>query len=206
MSCKYSQLEFSATSVTKHFKDPLCFTRELEVYQRTLSMTPRLLDFHSPDWIKTELVPGKPYLDCDLDIEDIKRLAQTIAGFHLSTLSNGLCLCHWDNQPRNILFHEETFYLIDFSECETSFPEDDITHLLLFWASELDQVTMKLHSDAFIGAYRQLLPLDPKQWQLSLQASIKRFDKRRSLYRHGSDHRFDEVLLSNRSLLESTIR
>lgn len=200
-----TRLEFLDQSVTKHFADPRAFAREFEVYKRCLPMVPRLIGFQEPEWIRMERIIGQPYLDCGLDQRHIASLATTIASFHLSSLEGKSCLCHWDNQPRNILFDGTSFHLLDFSDSRRARPEDDITHLLLFWASEFLPHQLDLLATSFIASYQQLLSLDHAQWPVSLADSIFRFDSRRAKYCSSPPHQSISTVAKNRQLISDLL-
>ena len=206
MAAGRSRVELRDAAVRKYFADPEEYARELAVYGRRLPQTPALLGFSAPEWIELARIDGLPYLDLGLTEKDASRLARTIAAFHKSTLENGLCLCHWDNQPRNILRADSTFYLIDFSESRIARPEDDLSHLMLFWASEFPPPTLQKLAQAFILDYQEFFPLSPAQWQLSLAQSIERFDQRRAGHCHLIPHLESGQLTTNRETLISLIR
>lgn len=196
-----SRVELRETTARKYFADPEDFARELRVYQLRLAMIPALLDFREPEWILLARVQGRPYLDGDLREEDVSRLAETIAAFHQATLQEGLCLCHWDNQPRNILDDGVSFHLIDFSESRFAPLEDDLTHLLLFWASEFSPSRLARLARAFVQTYPRLIPLETGRWQTSLAESRQRFDLRRARHNHLEPHLGQGQLETNRRLL-----
>lgn len=200
-----TRLEFQEQTVTKYFADPRAFARELEVYLRCLPMVPSLIDFQEPDWIRMERSGGQPYLDWELTQEQIDSLAATIARFHLGSLEGGRCLCHWDNQPRNILFDGASFHLLDFSDSRRASPEDDLTHLLLFWASEYLPSRMDILSQSFVSSYQNLIPLNSAQWPLSLADSISRFDSRRAQFCSSPPHQSRSTVVKNRKLISDLI-
>ncbi|MBW6513599.1 MAG: phosphotransferase [Candidatus Syntrophosphaera sp.] len=206
MTAGTSRVELRDDTVRKYFTDPEDYARELAVYERRLPQTPALLDFSAPQWIEMARIEGTPYLDIGLTQKESSRLAKTIAAFHHATLDNGLCLCHWDNQPRNVLAAEDSFYLIDFAESRFASPEADLSHLLLFWAGEFPPPALKKLATAFILAYQEALPLAPTRWQLSLAQSIERFDQRRARHCHLIPHLDPSQLATNRDTLFSLVR
>lgn len=195
------RVELLEGSVVKHFADPEAYFRELGVYELGLEMTPRLMDFREPEWIRLERVCGLPYLDCPLDTCTVGLLARTIASFHLSTRNGQNCLCHWDNQPRNILFGNGKFHFVDFSDSRLAKPEDDLTHLLLFWAGEFSADRMETLAEVFVAAYQNFQPLHEDHWQNSLAHSILRFDQRRALHQRAAQHVAGELRDTNRGLI-----
>ncbi|HOY84390.1 MAG TPA: phosphotransferase [Candidatus Syntrophosphaera sp.] len=172
-------VELLPRSVVKRFNDPEDFYRELRVYQAGLPMVPKLLRFGEREWIEMERVMGQPHLDADFGPEAASRLAIALAGFHRAWFSEGVCLCHWDNQPKNILRAGDDFWFIDFSESRLAPPEADLTHLLLFWAAEYHAEAFRTLCGAFLDAYAKVLPLPPNPWQTALQRSLERFSARR---------------------------
>lgn len=198
-------IEVRAKSVIKRFSNPEDFEREYAVYKLELSMTPRLLGWQEPLWLELERIGGQPYLDLPLDVKAVTSLAQTLARFHRATWKNSACLCHWDNQPRNILKREDTFFFIDFSESRRARPADDITHLLLFWASEFTGSQLERLARAFSEEYRRHISLDRITWLDASKESITRFDERRAQYGHPEPHASEKVCLGNRLFLRTLL-
>lgn len=203
MESKPHRVEVQDNTVTKHFGDPAMFSRELYAYELGLPMLPRLMSYTKPEKIVLEKIGGEPYLDRSFGPSEACRLAETLAAFHTATMNKGKCLCHWDNQPRNVINANNSFYLIDFAESRISFPEDDVSHLLLFWASEFTAERMKELAGAFIHSYTELLPLDHAKWRVSLERSILRFDERRTLHGRPGCHMDPRVASGNREFLSN---
>ncbi len=197
-----SSLEFGNGFVVKRFGDPGDFAREYQIYRLGLGMTPRLLDFCPDKWIKTERAAGIPYLDAELGPDGMDLLAKTIGCFHQATLLNGNCLCHWDNQPRNILYSNGIFTLIDFSDSRLASPAADITHLMLFWAAEWSYRTLRERSERFLVSYRSLISLAADAWDQAFSESVKRFDLRREQHGKRSSRQELSTLARNRQFLE----
>lgn len=167
-------------------------------------MLPKLLDYQiSPAQITLQRIQGHPYLDL-ADGFSPNTLAQTLAAFHLATLNKGKCLCHIDNQPRNVLEAKDQIYLIDFSDSLVDFPERDITHLLLFWAADLPQDKFNLLTASFMEEYSQIVPLSHQLWQHYLGQSIGIFDSRRKLY-NKSGKNPPEIQTANRNRLAKSL-
>ncbi|MDD4224678.1 MAG: phosphotransferase [Candidatus Cloacimonetes bacterium] len=172
-------VEILPRSVVKRFSQPEDYFRELRVYQAGLPMVPKLLRFGEREWIELERIAGKPYLDSDFGPREASLLAAAIAGFHQAWFSEGICLCHWDNQPKNILRCKDGFRFIDFSLSRLAPPEADLSHLFLFWAAEYPPLAFEALCAAFLAAYRPILPLDPGRWETALNQSRERFAERR---------------------------
>lgn len=141
-------------------------------------MVPALLDYAEPLWLKLKRVPGWPYLN---DLQDLNpsSLGSTLAQFHLATYQDGTCLCHVDNQPANILFDGSLYHFLDFSDSRRDLPESDLTHLLLFWASELPYQIFVNQASDFLVAYDATLPIARNRWLDGYNRSISSFDTRR---------------------------
>lgn len=200
-----SRLIIRDGQVYKYFSDPGAYHRELAVYSLALPQTPKLTRWNEPDLIVLEQVQGTPYLDLPLDTRICILLADTISAFHLATLQEGRCICHWDNQPRNILVKDATCWLIDFSDSREAAPEDDISHLLLFWACEFEIDTFKKLAQEFISRYLQFVILKPETWETACMRSVNRFDKRRSRFGHRKLSIPDHAQTSNRQFLAQLI-
>ncbi len=168
----------------KQFRNPDKFNAELQVYQLGLPMIPKLLDYQEPDWLKMQRIDGLPYLDTEGGFKP-HLLGETIANFHLATKDGEKCICHIDNQPQNILWNGERYFLIDFSDSYHHFPEFDISHLLLFWAAEFPFSLFEPAAIKFLKAYNRILPINTKRWESCVLESISSFDERRRRYGKG---------------------
>ena len=189
--------------VIKHFKNPMHFQAELYAYQTGLKMLPELLDYWEPHWIKIEKINGIPYLDRQ-DCFYPELLAETYANFHLATLKNDKCLCHIDNSPKNILFCQEKYFFIDFSESRFDYPETDITHLLLFWAADFPADYFKNALETFLNGYLSFVTLNSELWNSYLKNNIVFFDQRRKLHGKASGKESPSIQNLNRELLAQT--
>ncbi len=174
--------------MTKRFSDAEDYYRELRVYQAGLPMVPKLLRFQEREWIEMERIGGRAFLDSAFGPEEAAGLGSTLARFHLAWFSENICLCHWDNQPKNILRAGDAFFFIDFSESRLATPEADLTHLLLFWAAEFPPTALKTLCNAFMKAYTNILPLDPIRWEKAFPKSLERFQSRRKLHSRQARH------------------
>jgi len=183
-----SNIELKDKSVIKYFSSTDTYWREFKVYERGLPMVPELISYEEPKWIEIGYIEGEPYLNMLPEPELIYLLADTLGNFHRATRTDNLCLCHWDNQPSNILYSQNHIWLIDFSESKFSFPEDDITHLLLFWCAEFSPDILLTLIEKFIYRYQIHLPLDANIWQDALTRSLKRFNLRRFSSGHPLHH------------------
>ncbi len=161
-------------------------------------MLPQLIEFHEPDWLKLQRVGGLPYLDGDFSAP---ALGQVLASFHLATFDGDKCLCHIDNQPRNILADEGKFWFLDFSDSRFDYPEFDLCHLLLFWAADLPEAVFEAKLPAFLSAYNAKLPLRQTLWQPCLSLAIDSFDARRLKYAKPGGKNPPELILKHRKLL-----
>jgi len=182
---KTSDIELLPDRVIKRFCRPEDFYRELEVYRLNLCVTPRLLEYREPEWIAIQRVEGLPYMDLAEGFDPIL-LAQTIAILHEASTAEGLCLCHVDNQPANILWDGSRYILLDFADSRMDHPESDISHLLLFWAEEYAPQKFASLAAAFLKAYLARNDLKPERWTRCLEQSRSRFYTRRAMYSKAS--------------------
>jgi hypothetical protein len=178
-------LELTGDVAIKYFDEIESYRRELKVYQSALPHVPKLVDYSKADsflyFIKAERIYGIPYLN-DPGFSPLK-LAVALSCFHLATMNRDRqCLCHIDNQPKNILLSDGDFFFIDFSDSRMDDPETDISHLLLFWAAEYEHSQFMSLAGSFITEYQRDIALKAKLWQKSLAESIARFDLRRRRY------------------------
>lgn len=198
---KASSVKLLTDTVVKSFALPEAYHREWNVYRLKLDVCPRMISWLEPDSITIQRVPGQPYLDFGADM-DVTGLADTIASFHLATYDGHGCLCHIDNQPGNILYDGSRHYLIDFSDAALAPPEMDISHLLLFWASEFPPDVFARLCQAFLRQYRLRIPIYSHLWQECLSASIARFDARRAMFRPDRGAPAQGFAIPNRDILK----
>lgn len=206
---KSTTIELLTDRVIKHFRRPEEFYRELEVYKLGLEITPRLLDNHEAVWIAVSRVDGIPYLDSP-DGFDPALLASTISALHSSIIKDGMCLCHIDNQPGNLLWNGQRYYLIDFADSRLDLPETDITHLLLFWTEEFGPEMFRSLAGEFVMAYRvaagkETSLRDPNLWKLCLTQSRRRFYERRLRYGKFKPKLPESQRLANQELLDELL-
>ncbi len=199
---KTTSVELLPDRVIKRFCAADAFWRELEVYQKHLAVTPRLLDNDAPHSITMERIDGIPYLDTSHRIPT-KLLAEAISMLHNSRTDNDRCLCHVDNQPKNILLGKDRVYLIDFADAGMDLPEADISHLMLFWAEQFTYQQMETLCHGFLDAYHGSIPLSALRWTKCLPQSIERFDARRRMFRSQRPHPHPNQTLKNRELLKN---
>jgi len=172
------------SGVKKHLSNK-SFINELFVYQSDFPYKPELIEIRKPNTIVLRRVDGIPYLDMqELSKAMITKLAQTISRFHAVMHLEDRVLCHWDNQPRNILWDEQKqhFWLIDFEDIRLAHPEADIAHLFLFWAEVMSLETFKNSVNTFLKNYRAVVALNNLRWKKELKNAKARFYRRRRKY------------------------
>lgn len=197
-----STIQLSDSSAIKYFDNADEWARELSVYQSALPHVPKLWDHGTAPvhFIELTRIAGIPYLD-QPDFP-IAALAAAIADFHLATLeSSGGCLCHIDNQPKNILLSNGDYYLLDFSDARIDYPETDISHLLLFWAAEFEHSDFIRKARVFLSKYQRAVPLRTKRWNELLEQNIALFDARRM--KHGKGLHSGQEMELNRQWLRA---
>ncbi|HQQ67496.1 MAG TPA: phosphotransferase [Candidatus Cloacimonadota bacterium] len=196
-------VSIEAEAVRKCFLRKEEYLRELAVYQSALPHVPLLLDHgkalsistsvndanaspskHSEQYgyyLRIQRIMGVPYLD--LSSFNAAALGRALSEFHLaSRRKDGTCLCHIDNQPKNILLADTGYWLIDFSDSRIGHPEEDISHLLLFWAAEFSLLLFSDKLEQFLPGYLPGIKLENQLWKDAYLASEQRFDERRSKY------------------------
>lgn len=166
--------------VIKICKSPQMFKKELFIYNKELSFTPRLIDHDRKNTLMLEYLEGE-----NIGImpqPDFGRIAELFLALHSIEQKKGKCICHCDNNPKNYLYSNGRYYMIDFSEWEYDHPESDLIHFLLFWASIYA-------ADRFSSAFRQLIgsylrkgTINPMEWEMLIPEIIVRFDSRREKF------------------------
>jgi hypothetical protein len=196
-------VSIEAEAVQKYFLREDEYLRELAVYQSALPHVPQLLDHgkalsisacvndakaapsehygQNGFYIRIQRIWGEPYLDIP-DYNPLE-LGKALSEFHLaSQRKDGTCICHIDNQPRNILLADTGYWFIDFSDSRFGHPEEDISHLLLFWAAEFHPASFRDRLKQLLLGYLPGIKLDHQAWKEATLASEQRFDERRSRY------------------------
>lgn len=161
------------------------FNNELFVYQSAFPDKPKLLEILAPRTLILEKVEAIPYLDVPEFTEEMAvKLAQTIARLHSVARLDDKVLCHWDNQPKNILWseHKRKFYLVDFEDIRLNYPEADLTHLFLFWAEMMNRNQLVTFFTAFLNNYGKLIRVNSGIWNQQLGIALRRFTNRRNQY------------------------
>lgn len=169
----------------KHCPSKRAFLNELYVYQSDFPFKPDLIELKKPNTLVLSKIDGIPYLNFTPCIDIIvKKLAQVISSFHAITHLDDKVLCHWDNQPRNIMWDAKTqkFRLIDFEDIRLASPEADLTHLFLFWAEVMCHDIFTSCVNTFLTSYKPVIALDSVRWKKQLRNSKARFDQRRQKY------------------------
>ena len=175
-------MESTYTKVCRHKRALL---NELQVYLHDFPFKAKLISYQQENTLILSKLPGIPYLDAkDLSEELLTKLANAIYELHTSNQFDSKVLCHWDNQPGNILWDEteHKIYLLDFEDIRWAFPEADLAHLLLFWAEVMDYETFINKAAFFISQYQSELQLEEKRWKNEYRKAKARFDRRRSKY------------------------
>jgi tRNA A-37 threonylcarbamoyl transferase component Bud32 len=155
------------------------FQKELYIYKKNLSFVPRLLDHNGVNTIMIEYIEGIPI--SDLLQPDFKKIAELFVELHSLDFKKGKRVCLNDSNPKNFLFCKKTrkYYMLDFSEWEYDYPESDLIHFLLFWASIYRASKFKKIFHQFINAYKNSLIINPIEWEMLVPEMILKFDSRR---------------------------
>lgn len=158
------------------------FNNELFIYSMKLDFVPKLLDHNKLNTIIIEYIEGVSLLE--IEFPDFAALADLFAQLHSLEGKGDKKICFYDSNPNNFIFNEQNnrYFMLDFSEWQYGYPEADLIHFLLFFASiyRADKFESTIYS--FINKYKQLLPINPIEWEIQVQEQIVRFDSRREKY------------------------
>jgi tRNA A-37 threonylcarbamoyl transferase component Bud32 len=161
------------------------FENELFIYRTSFPCKAELIEVRKPRTLVLKRIDGIPYLDAPYFTgEMVTKLAKAIARFHSLVRLEDKVLCHWDNQPRNILWNEKQkrFYLLDFEDIRLARPEADIAHLFLFWMEVLKSDIFTQLTSTFIKAYKGIVPISAGNYKTELRKAKNRFYARRKRY------------------------
>lgn len=158
------------------------FKKELYIYQKKPFFAPRLLDHNKTNTLMLEYIEGISIID--LIQPDFSKLAYLFSELHALENKKGKKICLKDSNPRNFIYSEklEKYYMLDFSEWEYDYPEADLIHFLLFWASIYSFERFEIIFNQFKNAYRMNLPINPIEWEMLLPEIVHQFDTRRHKY------------------------
>jgi thiamine kinase-like enzyme len=172
-------------SIEKVCRSNKAFINERFVYESAFPDKPKLIEIIKPQTLVLSKVDGIPYLDVpDFTDEIVMKLAKTIGKLHSILHLEDKVLCHWDNQPRNILWDEKNqkIFLLDFEDIRPARPEADIAHLFLFWAEMMQSEDFTQKTHLFLKSYKSTVPLNQDHWKSEVRKAKGRFDRRRRLY------------------------
>ncbi|MCD6182256.1 MAG: phosphotransferase [Candidatus Cloacimonetes bacterium] len=188
--------------VIKICNSPSEFKSELAIYRRQLPFTPQLLDDDGRITLVLEYIEGMHI--GEMPQPDFGKIAQLFAALHQLENHHGKVICHYDTNPRNYLFSpgKNRYFMLDFAEWRYDFPESDIIHFLLFFASIYSHRHFCEIFRQLITAYRQTMPINPIEWDILLPEIIQRFDTRRALFGKREQQKNPDVL-HNRDFMYS---
>jgi tRNA A-37 threonylcarbamoyl transferase component Bud32 len=179
------------------------FAREIEVYEKRLSITPTLILAEFP-------ILTISYIDGmtigEMSTPNFHRIGEIYALFHSQTKNGDKCLCHGDCNPKNIMFSNEMkdYFLLDFSEAQMNFPESDALSFLLFWSSIQTEHNFRQTCGDFLSSYEKRILLEKELCLKMLPKLIQDFDCRRERFSKKERSRDNSVSV-NRNHLASMI-
>ncbi|MCF7858142.1 MAG: phosphotransferase [Candidatus Cloacimonetes bacterium] len=186
--------------VIKICNTPKMFKKELYIYKYHLPYTPRLIDNDGKNTLILEYIDGIPIFD--MAEPDFVKITKLIMHFHSIEPQGNKCICHYDNNPRNFLFSNGKYYILDFSEWIYDYPETDLIHFLLFCASEYNLSKFRKVFKQVTETYRSARMINPLEWELLIPEVIFRFDSRRKKFHKYKDN---PDLSENRDFLKNIL-
>ncbi|MCD4817384.1 MAG: hypothetical protein K8S23_01685 [Candidatus Cloacimonetes bacterium] len=176
------------------------FKKELYIYRKKPKFVPKLLDHNGKNTVILEYIEGNPIID--LINPDFTKLALLFVELHSLESKKGKKICLKDSNPKNFIVSskEQKYYMLDFSEWEYDYPESDLIHFLLFWASIYPFEKFQKIFNQFKNAYRTSLPINPIAWEIFLPEIISAFDGRRRKY-NKSQNPLSKDVMANRELM-----
>lgn len=187
----------------KRCRNNRAFINELYVYESDFPNKPKLIEVRQPRTLVLSKIEGVPYLDVpELTDEMVIKLAKVIGKLHSLAKIDEKVLCHWDNQPRNILWDEKKkkIFLLDFEDIRFAPPEADLAHLFLFWAEMMNSDEFSHRITLFLKCYTSTVLLNRSRWRKAIRNTISRFNRRRKKFGK-PDLLVSEVFLQNRTIL-----
>lgn len=166
------------------------FVNELFVYQSSFPNKAELIEIKQRNTLVLKRLDGISYLDeANLTEDIVTKLAKAISKLHSLQYLEDKVLCHWDNQPQNILWDEgkKKIWLVDFEDIRLAHPEADIAHLFLFWAENMDKETFTRLTNVFLTGYKGPVTLNIIRWEREIRNAKQRLYRRRKKYRKKVD-------------------
>jgi len=176
------------------------FKKEIYIYNKKPYFAPKLLDHNGTNTLMLEYIDGTPIID--LVQPDFSKLALLFAELHSLEQKKGKRICLKDSNPNNFLLSrkDDKYYMLDFSEWEYDYPEADLIHFMLFWASIYPFNRFELILNQFKNAYNLSLQINPIEWEMLLPEIEIAFDTRRKKY-NKSQNPLSKDVNANRELL-----
>jgi len=156
------------------------FKKELFIYKSKLPFTPKLIDNDGKNTLMFEYINGISIMD--MAEPDFVKITQMLIGLHSLESKGDKCICHYDNNPKNYLYADGRYYMLDFSEWIYDYPETDLIHFLLFWASASDSKRFRDIFVQIVNTYRSKRMINSLEWKLMIPEIFFRFDSRRRKY------------------------
>ncbi len=176
------------------------FQKELYIYQKKPEFVPLLLDNNGTNTLVVEFLDGVPI--GDLVQPDFGAIAVLFIELHNLETKKDKCICLMDSNPNNFLYCKKNhkYYMLDFSEWEYDYPEIDLIHFLLFWASIYHRDQFKKIFHTFVETYRNEMPLNLIEWEILVPEVIFKFDTRRKKFNRSERLNIKEIQY-NRNIL-----
>lgn len=166
--------------IIKQFYSKKEYDNELYIYQKKLSFTPRLLEILPGKKIKLSRIKGQTI--GSLSHFSPLGIGSILSHFHMLETRNGKTLTHMDTNPKNYILSCSKYYMIDFSEIESNYPEYDLVSFLLFYASIKDSSTFPGFFKEFLDGYESKHLLSRQRLVQIMPESMVKFDQRRKKY------------------------
>ncbi|NQT65814.1 MAG: phosphotransferase [FCB group bacterium] len=186
--------------VIKICNSPKMFRKELYIYKKKIPFTPRLIDNDGKNTLILEYIDGIPIMD--LEQPNFAKITELFINLHSLESKGSKSICHFDNNPKNYLFSNGKYYMLDFSDWIYDYPETDLIHFLLFWASTYNFDKFKYAFEQVVNTYRSKRMINPLEWELMIPEIISRFDSRRREFGKKQNH---PDISENREMLKNII-
>ena len=197
------KIDYRKKIIIKRCKTHAEYLNEIYIYNQNFTFVPKLLAKNNKDTIVLEYIESKTI--GEIDEPDFSKLGGIFAELHSHKNKSFLSICHNDTNPKNyIVDKNENYFMIDVSDWTYDFPEKDIIHFLMFWASIYSQKKFELSSIAFLSSYQEIIKINQKIWQKYYCEIENKFDKRR-LFFNKKEILVSNILKSNRQFLQNII-
>ena len=188
----------------KTCKNQFEFEKEIYIYKKNLSFTPKLVMADFPELTLTKI--GTTTIG-EMNEPDFFALSRLFISFHELERKGNLTLCHWDCNPKNYLWDQDTnvYFMIDFSSWCYDFPITDLIKFMLFWASIYKKEKFEHVCSSFLNSYDYKISITNGKIEELFINLVDEFDTRRKTLNKIERNQNTDVKYNRKYLLKNML-